>query len=77
VLFIFWQVFRIIPDNPASVHRQGPQELQARPFWYMAKPRTIPAPNGKIDLWHKSLKAEYIRSCTLLNIEQNRRLIAK
>jgi transposase InsO family protein len=68
---------RIISDNgPQFIAQDFKEFVRLAGLTHVKTSPYYPQSNGKIERWHKSLKADCIRPGTPLNIEQARRLIA-
>ena len=68
---------RIISDNgPQFVAKDFKEFVRVAGLTRVKTSPYYPQSNGKIERWHKSLKADCIRPGTPLDIEQARRLIA-
>ena len=68
---------RIISDNgPQFIAKDFKEFVRVAGLTHVKTSPYYPQSNGKIERWHKSLKADCIRPGTPLDIEQPRRLIA-
>lgn len=68
---------RIISDNgPQFIAKDFKEFVRIAGLTHVKTSPYYPQSNGKIERWHKSLKADCIRSGTPLDIDQARRLIA-
>lgn len=68
---------RIISDNgPQFIAKDFKEFVRIAGLTHVKTSPYYPQSNGKIERWHKSLKADCIRPGTPLDIEQARRLIA-
>ncbi len=67
---------RIISDNgPQFIARDFKEFIRISGMTHVRTSPYYPQSNGKIERWHKSLKAECIRPGTPLTVEDARRLI--
>jgi transposase InsO family protein len=67
---------RIISDNgPQIIAKDFKQFIRLSGMTHIRTSPYYPQSNGKIERWHKSLKAEYIRPGTPLSLEDARRLL--
>jgi putative transposase len=67
---------QIISDNgPQFIARDFKEFIRISGMTHVRTSRNYPQSNGKIERWHKSLKAECIRPGTPLTLEDARRLI--
>lgn len=68
---------RIISDNgPQFIAKDFKEFVRIAGLTHVKTSPYYPQSNGKIERWHKSLKADCIRPGTPLDLEQARRLIA-
>jgi len=68
---------RIISDNgPQFIARDFKEFIRLRGMTHVRTSPFYPKSNGKIERWHKSLKAECIRRKTPLSLEDSRRIVA-
>jgi len=68
---------RIISDNgPQFIAKDFKEFIRIAELTHVKTSAYYPQSNGKIERWHKSLKADCIRPGTPLDIDQARRLIA-
>lgn len=68
---------RIISDNgPQFIAKDFKEFVRIAGLTHVKTSPNYPQSNGKIERWHKSLKADCIRPGTPLDLEQARRLIA-
>jgi transposase InsO family protein len=74
---------RTLPSPPrerSACFRRGRVFLWSSQITHPLRGRSVPPPvsqsNGKIERWHKSLKAECIRPGTPLSLDDARRLVA-
>lgn len=68
---------RIISDNgPQFIARDFKEFIRLRGMTHVRTSPFYPQSNGKIERWHKSLKAECIRRKTPLSLEDSRRIVA-
>jgi putative transposase len=68
---------RIISDNgPQFIAKDFKEFVRVAGLTHVKTSPYYPQSNGKIERWHKTLKADCIRPGTPLDIEQARRLIA-
>ena len=68
---------RIISDNgPQFIAKEFKEFVRIAGLTHVKTSPYYPQSNGKIERWHKSLKADCIRPGTPLDIDQARRLIA-
>jgi putative transposase len=68
---------RIISDNgPQFIAKDFKEFVRIAGLTHVKTSPYYPQSNGKIERWHKSLKADCIRPGTPLDIDQSRRLIA-
>jgi transposase InsO family protein len=64
---------RIISDNgPQFIAKDFKEFVRVAGLTHVRTSPYYPQSNGKIERWHKSLKADWIRPCTPLDIEQAR-----
>lgn len=69
---------RIISDNgPQFIAKDFKEFVRVAGLTHVKTSPYYPQSNGKIERWHKSLKADCIRPGTPLDIDQARRLIAR
>jgi transposase InsO family protein len=69
---------RIISDNgPQFIARDFKEFIRICGMTHVKTSPYYPQSNGKIERWHKSLKAECIRPGTPLSLEDARRLVAR
>ncbi len=69
---------RVISDNgPQFVARDFKEFIRVTGMSHVRTSPYYPQSNGKVERWHRTLKADAIRPGTPLNIEDARRLVAR
>ncbi len=69
---------RIISDNgPQFIARDFKEFIRGAGMTHVRTSPYYPQSNGKIERWHRTLKADCIRPGTPLNLDDARRLVAR